>query len=275
MDKTGNQRTSSTSSLLSSIPVIRSPAAAFGAPVKNMGDFLSRVGQWQKKFSPGSDDGFLSRLWYRGVNCHFEKQCPGVYRSAFTERAKALKLQSKDIEDRRLHLERQMLMEFRTAGAMFLVNHQLVEIYFVAQHFGMPTRLLDWSTNPLVALFFTCDGEPAENGFVYAMDATKVIPDDAKDTDGKQLQQAVMTMRHPFVDYAVDVSFWTPPKSPPRAYVLPVRPDIIPGRIGQQNSCFTLHMHGAKEVQNRTLITFVIDAESKENVRKELHRHLA
>jgi hypothetical protein len=34
-------------------------------------------------------------------------------------------------------------------------------------------------------------------------------------------------------------------------------------------------MHGAKEVQNRTLVTFVIDAESKENVRKELHRHLA
>ena len=38
------------------------------------------------------------------------------------------------------------------------------------QHFGMPTRMLDTTTNPLVALYFACDSitEKASDGAVYA-----------------------------------------------------------------------------------------------------------
>lgn len=35
------------------------------------------------------------------------------------------------------------------------------------QHFGMPTRLLDITTNPLVALYFACNGEVSSDGAVY------------------------------------------------------------------------------------------------------------
>lgn len=239
--------------------------------VESLPQFLGLHSDWQARQEPTEDHGFLRQLWYRGVNQHFSNQVPGVYRPDFTQRAMRLE-KSGDIEDKRLHLEREMLAQFRNAGAAFLNRESLVEIYFAAQHFGMPTRLLDWSTNPLAALFFACDGQPDKDGVIYAMDARKIIPRKAMRTDAERLFRAAMTMRHPFVQYAIGISFWDLPKPDHHPYVLPVRPEIIPGRISQQSSCFTLHMHRAGPVDNETLITILVQADKKDSIRNELHR---
>ncbi|MCR4621184.1 MAG: FRG domain-containing protein [Clostridiales bacterium] len=40
-----------------------------------------------------------------------------------------------------------------------------------AQHYGVPTRFLDWSKNPLVALYFACRDEKEKDGKVWLLHA--------------------------------------------------------------------------------------------------------
>jgi len=251
------------------IPIIKTPAPV-GKLVKTLADFLKASERWHKKHAR-RQGGMLADLWYRGVNQHFDGQAPGVYRPSFTKRAESI-VSNDSIEGKRLRLERDAISQFRSAGAAFLEGYSKAQIYFIAQHFGMPTRLLDWSTNPLAGLYFACDGEDGKDGFVYMMDAKYVIPENAEVRPHKPLYRAVMTMRHALVEYAIGTSLWNTVDRDILPHILPVRPDIIPGRIGQQSSVFTLHMHRAASLENDTMSTICIDGGSKAAIRDELHR---
>jgi len=241
-----------------------------GDVIKSLSKFIDVSGAWHDK-NARDKGGMLSDLWYRGVNEGFRIQAPRVYREKFTKRADSLKVKG-DPEDKRLHLERVMISQFKTAGTPFLSGFDDAQIYMTAQHYGMPTRLLDWSTNPLAALFFACEDNFDKDGFVYAMDAGLIIPDKALRGDGIPVHRAVMTTRHPYVQKAIAFSFWADIEKKWTPYVLPVRPDSMPGRIGQQSSCFTFHMHRAAAVTNPTCITIKIDKGTKKSILDELHR---
>ncbi|CAI8843130.1 FRG domain-containing protein [Pseudomonas serboccidentalis] len=49
-----------------------------------------------------------------------------------------------------------------------------IDMMMVSQHYGLPTRLIDWSLSPLVALFFATLDEPTIDASVFALsDTTK------------------------------------------------------------------------------------------------------
>lgn len=49
------------------------------------------------------------------------------------------------------------------------INMSKVDMLIKMQHYGVPTRLLDLTKNPLIALYFACVSEPNKDGVVYAI----------------------------------------------------------------------------------------------------------
>lgn len=283
--------------MASSVPIIHPPQTSLeeafyddDIPLKSIADVLEWEQEVRDDFSAkaGTKAGDrLQEVWFRGARKHFPL-VPGIYRDPITNLAKDKERwfygknpssTASDLELERLNLERDMMLTFERESGPLLEYKSEQELYFLARHYGIPSRLLDWSISPLIALFMCVFEEPErpprgkpakkdqrkkdreQDGALYAMDP-----------EGMRMPGYICHQNDPRVREAIEVVTMWREKTNKTPMILPIRPHTLPGRVDRQMSRFTLHCHGAKSRINSRLRSKRIALKSKEHIRCQLER---
>ncbi|TOF33655.1 hypothetical protein CGJ24_22745 [Vibrio parahaemolyticus] len=196
--------------------------------IKSVQDYIEFVDSFDKK-----------GIVYRGHTNESYKLVPSIGR--FLERSKE---RGYDLKTR----ERQILAIFESEYLQFNGQYNLSdkwELLSLAQHHGLPTRLLDWSLSPLVALYFAVERNNGENAAVFALDHDDWLY--GEHIKGK-------------------VDPWSISK--PSLYM----PSHVTSRLRAQQGVFTIQPDVSSELELPNLKKVVIDVESIDKIKWQLLR---
>jgi DNA-directed RNA polymerase subunit RPC12/RpoP len=237
-------------------------------PIKSLDEYLNYI----------RENG-IKKYWFRGESKDHKALKPKLFRNCIDSEI-----------DKLLIKERKYFHEFKRRGKVYLSNINEYDPwpwYFLIQHYGGPTRLLDWTQNAATALFFAISAykNKKDNPIVYFISPTVLMDfvyEEAKIKDF--IDNSVLNPgEKPSGEWicnitSIDIkSIIQIPKVP-----IPLLPVYGDQRIISQNSCFILFGRGldgftkdGKDILcpccgNRILYKMEIDGSKRDSIKKEL-----
>lgn len=171
--------------------------------------------------------------------------------------------------------ESTLLKRFKQSAAM-LINTAPKESFdwlFLMQHYGVPTRLLDWSESPLVALYFAVENiekHAEDDGSLWLL-YPSLLNKNANINNKEEADYIPSFDDEELTSYSVESL-----KSNRRTQLYPLATIATRNnsRIQAQQGVFTIHHHENIPIENigdkKHVIHFVIPADAKKSIKKQL-----
>jgi hypothetical protein len=148
--------------------------------IEKVEDFISWVKKVTEEFE--AKFGTKKHLFYRGHSSYSFKLIPSVFRN-------------------NMYKEREILLDFEHYSPRYNIQYDFIDeidkVLVDMQHYGIPTRLLDWTLAPLNALFFACmdnikDDGKTKDGEVIVLDAWGLWERIVRDTGFREIHKFIL-----------------------------------------------------------------------------------
>ncbi len=200
---------------------------------------ISNLSEYVEKISTLYKNWDVDVLWYRGMEDVKYKLLPQFYRLKHSIT---------------LTEEADTLAQFARKAKAFISDYSRfnpIDWYFLMQHHGFPTRLLDWTSGSLIALYFAVrNKEISSNRCVYIINPC--------DLNKRIKQNRIFCADEISVEDYQQIVKFAPNNTIPNNTIpnlpIAIEPPYIDKRIFSQKSCFTIH-GSQKEPLEDILIT--------------------
>lgn len=167
---------------------------------------------------------------------------------------------------------------FKRHCGFFEDTKSCLDLIVTGQHYGIPTRLLDWTLTPLTALFFACNKNFDQDGIIY------ILPQEVPEyiCDGNLYDWIILGEDRKFYKRFVnDNTRKFTAISRYEAYfhyvinsfddqVVKIFPTLKNPRMVSQGSFFTVHLNPFKDYSEEIEQKFIIQKDYKQKIYSQL-----